>query len=312
METVLRAIVLALAWFAALNLAVSTVSVVWGSALLRRQAAIAGSAQILVVRLLPSAVSLVFVVAIFLPIQWALEPRDTVETFGAAWYVLALLGTAIIIRSAWRAARIVHLSRLIQRGARPWRDVSNIDEVDELPGISLAGILRPRILVGRKVATELTAPELDVAIAHETAHRDAFDNLTRWCMLCAPDVLWCSRISARLDHRWHVTAESRADARAIRGDRVRAVHLASALIKVARLSEAWTRTRPAVAWSTLNDPDLLHWRVRRLVNDVLPVADPPASWGVRAIVALVVIMVALPLIAGPVHRFTEALVATLP
>lgn len=312
MEIVLRAIVLASAWFAALNVVASAVSAIWGTVLLRRRPAIVRPAHILFVRLLPSGVALVFVVAIFLPIQWVLEPRDAVETVGGAWYVLALLGIAIAARSAWRAARLGHLSRLIQKGARPWRDVSSIDEVDELPGISLAGILRPRILVGRKVTTELTAAELDVAIAHETAHRDAFDNLARWCMLCAPDVLCCLTVSARLEHHWHVLAESRADGRAIRGDRVRAVHLASALIKVARLSDAWSRTRPVVAWSTLHDPDLLERRVHRLVHDVLPVADPPASWWGRVVVALIAIVVALPLVAGPIHRFTEALVATLP
>jgi Zn-dependent protease with chaperone function len=311
MEIVLRAIVLGFAWFAALNVVASTVSAIWGTILLRRRAATARPANILFVRLLPSAGSLIFVV-IFLPIQWVLEPRNTVETIGAVWYILALPGAAIMARSAWRAARIAHLSCLIQRHARPWSDVPDIDEVDELPGLSLAGILRPRILVGRKVTTQLTGAELDVAIAHETAHRDAFDNLARWCMLCAPDVLCCSTVSARLEHEWHVTAESRADARAIRGDRIRAVHLASALIKVARLSEDWTRTRPVVAWSTLNDPDLLRRRVRRLVSDVLPVADPPASLGARAVIAVVAIMVALPAVAGPIHRLTEALVAILP
>jgi len=262
--------------------------------------------------LLPSVASVLFVIAVFLPIQWALEPRDTVETVGIAWYVLAALGASMIALSVWRAVSIARLSRVMRLRARPSAAVPNIDVVDELPGVSLAGILSPRILVGRRVTTELTAAELELAIAHETAHRDAYDNLARWSMLCAPDVLHGLRVSTRLEHQWHVAAESRADARAVGGDRVRAVHLASALIKVARLSDAWSRAMPSVAWSTLNDPDLLEWRVRRLVNDVVPVAEPGGAWGARAVMALLAIMVALPIVAGPIHQLTEALIAIIP
>jgi hypothetical protein len=311
MEIVVRSIVLSLAWFAALNLVASAVSAVASAILLRRPATVRPR-LLLVLRLLPSVGSFVFAIAMFLPIQWVLEPRDAAETLGLVWYVLAAAGAGLLARSAGRTARIARLSRIMRRGARPCPLASNIDEVDGLPGVSLAGILQPRILVGRKVTTELTAAELDVAIAHEMAHRDAHDNLARWGMACAPDFLSGSRVAQRLEHDWHVAAESRADAVAVRGDRVRAVHLASALIKVARLSAAWSPAMPVAVWSTLNDSDLLERRVRHLVNDALPVAEPLGGWGSRTAVGLVAVMIALPAVAAPIHRVTEALVAFLP
>ena len=312
MEIALRSTVLSLAWFAALNIVASTITTAATMIFLQRGRPLARPGLILALRLLPSFVSIVFVVAMFLPIQWALEPRNAAERLGIAWYILAVVGAALFARSALRAARIARLSCIMRRGARPCAVVSNIDEVEEFPGVSLAGILRPRVLVGRRVTTELTAAELDVAIAHEMAHRDAHDNLARWCMLCAPDFLAGSRVSARLERDWHVAAESYADARAVRGDRARAVQLASALIKVARLCEAWNRTRPLVAWSTLNDPNLLECRVHRLLNDALPVAGPAGTWRSAVAMGLVSILVALPTLASPIHRVTEALVDLLP
>ena len=312
MDTAVHFIVLSLAWFAALNLLASATAILWAAVLLRRHRSVPPR-LVLFVRLLPSVVSIAFVIAIFLPVQWALEPRNTAETVGLVWFVLAAIGGSLIARSFWRAVRIAGLSRILRRRARPWSVSSDIDEVDELPGVSLAGVLSPRILVGRRVRRELTAAELEVAIAHERAHCDARDNLARWGMLCAPDFLHGSRVSRRLERRWHVAAESRADARAVCGDRVRAIHLASALIKVARLSAAWSETTPAiVGWSTLNDSDLLEWRVGRLVNDAPPIAEPRATWGTQAVIALVAIIAALPFLAGPIHRLTEALVAVIP
>jgi hypothetical protein len=144
------------------------------------------------------------------------------------------------------------------------------------------------------------------------AHRDALDNLSRWCMLCAPDLFGGSTIANRLERRWHEGAESCADARAIDGDAVRAFHLASALIKVARLSTGWTGRLPAPSWSTLHDSALLELRVHRLVNGQVPPAGPLPSRFLYIAVGLAGLGVSVPLLAGTIHRVTEALVAVLP
>jgi hypothetical protein len=131
--------------------------------------------------------------------------------------------------------------------------------------------------------------------------------------LCAPDFFGSSRAARRLDRDWHAAAESLADARAVRGDSVRAVHLASALVKVSRLAAQGPAAVPVPAWSTLNDPPLLERRVRRLVTGAVPLATPGRPRLVPAAVTLAAsLLVAIPAFAGMVHRLTETLVNLLP
>ena len=244
-EMVIRSIVLTLAWFAAVNAIVSAVSALFALAV-RRGETIARPRLLLTIRLLPATVSLLFAGAIFLPAHWMLEPRDAEETFGLMWYGLAAVGGVLIFRSVARAVSIAIVGRRFWFATRVSSlGRTDVHEVADLPGVSLAGVLKPEILVGASVVEELSPSELDLAIAHEVAHRDAFDNLARWAMRCAPDLLSDSSIGNRLEQDWRAAAESRADARATRGDTARAVHLASALIKVARLSSGWTGKMPA-------------------------------------------------------------------
>jgi Zn-dependent protease with chaperone function len=307
-----RTIVLALAWFACVN-AIGTVLTQSLASAIRGRSANPRPWGLLVVRLLPASVSILFVGAMFLPAQWALEPRDTAETMGLALYAIATVGAALLLRSARRIVEVARAGRLVMSGARrhPSR-LANTYEVDTVPGVSLAGVVRPRILIGGNVTGQLSHDELDVAIAHEMAHRDAFDNVARWCMHCAPDFLLGSAVASRLEHAWHVAAESRADARAIRGNSTRAVHLASALIKVARLSAVEGDRISVPAWSTLNDSELLEWRVHRLLSGSLPQPDARPRPGYLATTVAVCLLIAAPVLAESVHRLTEALVALVP
>jgi hypothetical protein len=308
----LRMIVLALAWFACIN-AIASLFAAALAYTLRHRPATRHAWVFLGVRLLPAGLSLFFVAAMFLPAQWALEPRDAVETLGLALNAMAAAGAALLLRSAWRATDVARASRLVRAGFRLYRrGTTNTYLVESWPGVSLAGVVRPRILIGRIVESLLSDAELEVAVAHEVAHRDAFDNLARWCMFCAPDFLAGSSVARHLVHEWHVAAEARADARAIRGDRRRAVHLASALIKVARLSALPSAIISVPAWSTLNDSELLEWRVHRLLGGRLPHADAVPPLGLVATTLAGSILITLPVLAGPVHRLTEAVIAFLP
>ncbi len=311
-EMVIRLIVLTLAWFAVSNAIVSGISALCALAV-RRGETIARPRLLLTIRLLPATVSLLFAGAMFLPTHWMLEPRDAEETFGLMWYGLAAVGGFLIIRSGVRAVSIAIAGRRFRFSRRASSlGRTDVHEVADLPGVSLAGVLKPEILVGPRVVEELSPSELDVAIAHEVAHRDAFDNLSRWVMRCAPDLLSDSSIGNRLEQDWRAAAESRADARATRGDTARAVHLASALIKVARLSSGWTGKMPAPSWSTLHDSALLELRVRHLVNGVFPPAEPLPTVSRMLAVCIAGAFVTTPLLAGAIHHLTETLVAFLP
>ncbi len=311
-SVVFRTIVLALAWFACINALASvlTASLMYA---FRDRPTPSRPWVLLVIRLLPASLSLSFVGAMFLPAQWALEPRDATETLGFALSGMAIVGAALLLRSSWRAVVIARADRFMRVGSRPYRrGTPNTFVVDKLPGVSLAGVVRPRVLIGRRVKGRLTRAELDVAVAHELAHRHAFDNLARWCMACAPDFLNGSPVARRFEHDWHVTAESRADARAIGGNPVRAVHLASALIKVARLSALPTDRIAVPSWSTLNDSELLQWRVHRLLSGTLPETDALPRLGLITAALGISLLPIVPVLVGPVHRLTEALVSVLP
>jgi beta-lactamase regulating signal transducer with metallopeptidase domain len=308
-----RSLVLALAWFAAVNASASILSWMLATGLSSRRQR-EKSRLLLSIRLFPAIASIVFVGALFLPSHWLFEPRDANETLGLAWYAVAFAGLSVLVRSSARALEILRAGWRLRIGdRRSTVDTVDVHEVDGLRGVSLAGVFKARILIGPSVAHELSSAELEVAVAHELAHRRAFDNLARWAMLCAPDFFGTSRAARRLEQDWHAAAESLADARAVRGDSVRAVHLASALVKVARLAAEGPAAPLVPAWSTLNDPPLLERRVRRLVTGAVPLATSGRSRIVPVLVTLVAsVLVTVPAFAGAVHRLTETLVNLLP
>jgi beta-lactamase regulating signal transducer with metallopeptidase domain len=306
----LRTIVLALAWFTAINAIASLLAWILSPRLSPLR--VHNARRFMLVRMFPAAASLLFAAFVFLPSHLAFEPRDATETLGVVWLVLAGCGSVLVVRSvvrgerAWRAGRrLLSANRLRRTGA------AGVRELEGFAGVSLAGVIHPQILIGAEVTRELTPAELDVAVAHERAHGDALDNLTRWFILCAPDFFGGSTRARRLEDDWHEAAECLADARAVAGDRLRALHLASALVKVARLS-AITPPYVVPAWSTLNDPPLLERRVRHLLSDALTSPAPsrrPFAAGLTMAAGLLLFATAA---AAGLHRVTEQLIALLP
>jgi hypothetical protein len=167
--------------------------------------------------------------------------------------------------------------------------------------------------MGGQVAASLTRAELDVAIAHEIAHRSAVDNLKRWAIYCAPDFFGVSGVARKTERAWHAAAESLADARAVRGDAQRGLDLASALVKVARLTTGKPSSALTPVWSPFNDPSLLERRVHQLTSNVPGAAPAKPAYAAGAALGLMALVVALvPVLAGAIHAITEAAVAFLP
>jgi len=316
MRLLLSTALLGLAWFAAVNLVMSALAWCASRAVLRRGTALSGAA-LLTLRLLPSAAALVFAAAVFAPAHVRFEPAQSDEQFGLTLMAFAGLGSWLLARSARRAARVAAVARVagrwpVQSAASRAGDAY---EISGLRGVSLAGVFHPRILIGRGARRVLTPDELDLAIAHERAHRHALDNLKRCAMFCAPDLFGGTATAASLEARWRARAERDADDRAVAGDERRALHLASALLKVARLGgrAAEGPARPPL-WSTFNEPPLLEERVRSLL--ARPVRRPPA-WrdpSRAAVVAAWGLAAAAWLVHAPydVHLLTELFVAVLP
>jgi hypothetical protein len=314
MKLLLSSALLGLAWFALLNLIGSGAAHVLARVVTRRRGVRPGT--LLAVRLLPAMVSSLFVVTMFLPAHWRFEPAARDESFGVVLGSLAMLGLALLLRSTGRAVSAVwtdyRLGVLACRAAVPLD--GGALEVRGFPGVSLAGILRPTILVGSETVAALTRAELDAAISHERAHRQSRDNLKRFLMFCAPDLFGWSAAARDLEDRWRAEAECQADAQAVDGDDRRALVLASALVKVARVMRRGADFRPSPAWSAFHLAALLETRVRRLTaGRALAAAGGGRLWRGLA-VAAIGLSVAVWLSDGSylLHIVTESMVTHLP
>lgn len=306
---------LGLAWFAAINSIVSLV--VWFVSRWchdRLTAKPWRARRLLALRLAPAFVSLAVVVVLFMPAHLWLEPAEADERIGFVPLILAVSGVFLLLRAVYRSAcairRTVRLAAVTPRRELR-RGGLQLLEVPGFRGVALAGIFRPRILIGTRARRVLTPSELDLAVAHEQAHRQAGDNLSRALMLCAPDFLGFFSEARRLERLWETEAECLADAAAVDGNPVRATRLASALVKVARLASGERTWSPG--WSTFHQPALLEERVRLLVSS--PRVPSAAAGYARAAAACGLAAVAAAWMAGipqQMHWLTEAFITILP
>ena len=325
MSEALFALVLALAWFGAVNLALSGAAS--GAAWLIERGAVRLSERrapvvLLLLKLTPGAAALFFTFVVFLPGHVRFEPEGVEESAGYTLIGLGLLGAVTLLLAVRRGMRDAGGTRRLERG---WRRAASGERaasawrlpVYELPGgaavVSLAGLLRPRIFMTRPVIDALSADEMDVSLAHEVAHHEAHDNLKRLLMACSPDLLGLWTAGRAVERRWRAAAEFAADARATRGQAARAVALASALIKVARLSPA---PAPTAAASPFYDGTLLAARVSRLLApaaDAAPSPARPPAWraALGGLAACTAVLAADAAWAG-VHVVTEGLIRFLP
>jgi beta-lactamase regulating signal transducer with metallopeptidase domain len=177
------------------------------------------------------------------------------------------------------------------------------------PLVGVVGSWKQRIVAARSVAAACDHEEFHQVLAHEAAHMDARDNLKLLVLLTMPDALAWLTTGRALTAHWRAATELEADERASGTDPRKRVALASALIKVARLSLASGRPRAASRVGTqLNG---LEHRVRRLLSPS-PAMHRGFSGrfpGRRLLTcALLLPVLAVPLYAS-VHRLIEVLVA---
>ena len=318
MKVLLSAGLLGLAWLAAINAVLTLLAWLTAYGLLRRTEPVPGAgvpgAALLAVRLLPAAGAALFVAAGFLPAHVWLEPANADESFGAIVIALSAAGVILAGRALWRAGRVLAASRAVARLVQQPIETpcGRAYAVAGFNGVSLAGVLRTRVIVGERVRRILTDDELREAVAHEQAHRAAFDNAKRCAMYCAADLFGATAAARALEDRWRAQAEWLADARAAAGASRRALHLASALVKVARQCGAAPHPLLSRAWSTFHEPALLETRVRRLVSgSAAPV--PGVRWGAGLAAGLVAAGLAWNADAlTRIHEITEALILRLP
>lgn len=309
---------LALAWFFIVNslASVAALTIARGARSPRLATPAWSASTLLTLRLMPAAMSIFFVAALFVPAFVRLEPEGMRETLGRTGLVLAAAALALVLAAIGRATAGATRTRRVVggwavRAARVRLEGLHLPAYvveTEFPVMALVGIVRPRLFIARQVVETLTASELKSAVAHELAHLRARDNAKRLLVAMSPDLAGWSPPGRALEASWRAAAEFAADERAAGGDRRKAVTLASALVKVARLAANRPRVEPACAM--FHDGGPIAERVERLVQ---PECFCPRGGSRRRIVilALTVLLVGLAsfnvsLLA--VHTLTEILV----
>src|SRR5262245_51931710 len=277
-----RGVIQFLAWFAILNAGSGVIAALMARKL-GKQDTPGAAALWLGLRVFASAAASVFVVAFFLPSYWMFEPHHVNEPLAKLLMLSALIAcvsvAAGVVRgvSAWCSA--ARRTRAWMRNARPISLPSTTlpaFEADvDTPVLALVGIVRSRLLVTRGLIAALSPDELAAAVAHEVDHARSRDNPARPVMGSLPDVLPRTSSMRAIEHRWVVASEPRADrAVAIHDPRAR-FDLASALVKIARLTPPVPPISEPIS-AMIGNGDIAS-RVRRLLDDgVVPAPRRPA------------------------------------
>lgn len=194
-------------------------------------------------RLLPFALGAGAVLGLCIPSYLWLEPQTAAERVGWVFLTFAIFGALVCTFSVARAARAVAVSNRCNRAwqkagheARLTAEDSSALVVEyEAPLLAIAGVYRPRLMVSEGVLSALSAEQLAAALRHEEAHRGSRDNLKRLLLLLAPDAVPFFGSLSLLDREWSRFSEWAADDEAVEGDSRRALSLAEALLRVARM-----------------------------------------------------------------------------
>jgi hypothetical protein len=241
-------------------------------------------------RLLPAAAAMFVVTGFCVPSYLSLEQEAGGEEIGWLCLIAACVSLVVLLQAA------LNLGRSVARSARYARHC----ERTGAPVLMLTGILRSRLVVSETIRRTLSPEQFEAALRHEQAHRDAWDNLKRLMLAATPRMPGF----ATLERAWSRVSEWAADDEAVAGDAARALSLADALVRVARLGTV------SVEVSFLGDGHDLACRVDRLLNPRM--YGPSHANGLTAVASLGIAVVAMATVVSqplPVaHQLFEYLV----
>jgi hypothetical protein len=271
-------------------------------------------------RVFPAVLALGVAAGLVGPAYILYEPADTGETPGAALLALAAVGAWLIASSVRRVAGVVHATRRFLQERLHGARVLALAEAPAqsygvrhaFPSVLLVGVARPRLLLAEPVLAALDPAELSAVLGHEAGHASARDNLKAVVLRGAP--CW-QTLGRRLERQWQEASEHAADDHAIAGRTDRALCLAGALVKVARMApERRSFDIPAIAF---HSGDGVAGRVQRLLDvarhdaarDRVPGRGPRWLWTLAVTASL---LLALPALLPRVHQTIELFVRHLP
>jgi Zn-dependent protease with chaperone function len=230
------------------------------------------------VHLAPFLIAIAVVVGFVLPAFVELEPPSTREGLNALLMVGAIFGAAIPLGIVARLVTILLATSRQQkqwsRGARPLHvhGPSVFVVATTAPVMAVTGLLDAKIFVSQAIVSALTHDELAAALSHECAHVQSHDNVRHLLLKITQLPRWFG-VSSHLK-KWISASEVLADRTAIASG-TSPYHLASALVKVARLG-AGTAPLSAIAASHLV-PDYTGSAVASRVLQLREILDEPAT-----------------------------------
>ena len=272
---------------------------------------------LLAVRLLPFALAVLFVLGFCIPSYLWLEPVSASERVGVFCVVLSLFGAAVWAHSIMRGAHSLLASlrhnRLCRQAGRelciPGSPTILIVVEDDAPFLAMSGVFRPRLLISRSVLRSLSSQELNAAMRHEHSHRASLDNVKRLLLLLAPDLFPFLDPFRLLESYWSKFTEWAADDEAAGGNSSRALSLAAALVRVARMGSS--PRLPFLSTSLLACDRDLSARVDRLLagDRVFPGQASLASSFLRPSCYLLAAFLGFgllsPMVLSPIHKLLE-------
>jgi Zn-dependent protease with chaperone function len=259
-------------------------------------------------RLLPLAVALAMGVFVVIGL-WRFEARHDDEHFGWIIRISATVGAVFVVTMLVRMVQLYLETRSLLaawlENAAPYA-CPNVPGLPKLtipayridthfPVVAIVGIFRPILVVDRSVLDACSNEELAAILAHEKGHVDRWDNLRRALFTASPDLLAWTSIGPALRSAWRDATEEAADDAAAASSEEAGVHLADALIHVARIAQNCTTTAsPAfpptqLPASALYRGESIERRVRRLLAPAQTSAAAPRHWG-AAFLALATVL----------------------
>ncbi|MBL8172919.1 MAG: M56 family metallopeptidase [Acidobacteria bacterium] len=226
-------------------------------------------------RVLPTVLALFCIAGLVVPSYVTYEKRDTDEP--VRW-LLALFAGLSLAGIIYALSRVVTSWLATRRLLADWqRHSAPIRVWDKtlpafrfrhpFPVIAVVGVFRPRLFVAEQLFTALSETELAAALAHESGHLAARDNLKRMLLRVCRDLLSVLPVGRTLDAAWYEASENAADEYAAGNDQQTALDLATVLVKIARLAPTGIKLAVPVHASLINEhSEILGGRVQRLLQ----------------------------------------------
>lgn len=268
-------------------------------------------------RVSPPALALVLVGLFLIPSYIGYEPYATGEVVGSKLAALAIVSAVGVGFALWRGLRSWLATHLLLRewlaGAHPIHlggvTIPTFRMRHPFPIIAVVGTVRPRLFIAERVLETLSPEELTAAIAHEGGHLYAHDNFKRALLRACRAVLMIVPCGRALDRAWAEAAESAADEYAARQHADTALHLAAALIEIARMVPFGARPAMPVGAFLLGDETSgVQARISRLIDLAgrrHPASRVPRVAPIMARVGLITLPLAIAIILAGSHTLAS-------